>query len=78
MTPPLSAAATSGGLSPTVELLVDPDDTGECVAELGARHDLERGVAVCHPRPGAAPLPVLGEDVLVALGKRPGGPWPRG
>lgn len=23
--------------------------------------------------PGAAPLPVLGADVLVALGKRPGG-----
>jgi hypothetical protein len=73
MTPPLPAATTSSGLSPPVELLVDPDDTGECVAELGARHDLERGVAVCHPRPGAAPLPVLGEDVLVALGKRPGG-----
>lgn len=73
MTTPLSAAVVTSGLSPTVELLIDADDTGECVAELNARHDPERGVAVCHPRSGAAPLPVLGEDVLVALDKRPGG-----
>lgn len=73
MTSPTSAAATSSGLSAAVGVLVDPDDTGECVAELGARHDPDHGVVVCHPRSGAAPLPVLGEDVLVALGKRPGG-----
>lgn len=78
MPPPLPVAAPSGGSLRGVELLVDPDDTGECVAELGARHDLGRGVAVCHPTPGAGASSVLGEDVLVALGKRPGGPAAEG
>jgi len=71
MTRPLHAEATSREPFRAVELLVDADDTAACVAELNARHDLDAGVAVCHPSPGAATLPALGEDVLVALGKRP-------
>lgn len=74
MTQPLHAAATSTDPFRAVELLIDADDTAACVAQLNARHNLAAGVAVCHPSPGAATLPVLGEDVLVALGKRPGGP----
>lgn len=57
-----------------VRVLWDPDDTSECVTALNARHDLDAGVAVCHPSPATSSTAVLGEDVLVALGKRPGGP----
>jgi hypothetical protein len=78
MTTSLTAAALSSGSSRGVEVLIDPDDTGECAAAFGARHDLGQGVVVCHPTPGAATLSVLGEDLLVALGKRPGGPAAEG
>ncbi|MDN5918703.1 MAG: hypothetical protein L0I76_27015 [Pseudonocardia sp.] len=78
MTTPLSAAAPRSDPWRGVEVLVDVDDTAECVAALGARHDLGHGVVVCHPTPGPAGLSVLGEDVLVALGKRPGGPGAEG
>lgn len=57
-----------------VRVLWDPDDTSECVTALDARHDLGVGVVVCHPSPATASTAVLGEDILVALGKRPGGP----
>ncbi|MBW0093821.1 hypothetical protein I4I73_04800 [Pseudonocardia sp. KRD-184] len=78
MTTPLSVAAPRSDLWRGVEVLVDVDDTAECVAALGARHDLGHGVAVCHLTPGPAGLSVLGEDVLVALGKRPSGPAAEG
>lgn len=78
MTTPLSTTAPRSGSWPGVQVLIDADDTAECVAALGARHDLGQGVAVCHPTPGPAGLSVLGEDVLVALGKRPGGPTAEG
>lgn len=78
MTTPLSAAAPRSGSWHGAEVLIDADDTAECVTALGVRHDLSHGVAVCHPTPGSAGLSVLGEDVLVALGKRPGGPAAEG
>lgn len=59
--------------APRVRLLIDPDDSVECVRELCARHDLGRGVVVCHPTPGGGSRAVLAQDVLVSLGKRPGG-----
>ncbi|GAA2547498.1 hypothetical protein [Pseudonocardia hydrocarbonoxydans] len=78
MTTPLATAAPRSGSWHGAEVLIDADDTAECVAALGARHDLSHGVVVCHPTPGPAGLSVLGEDVLVALGKRPGGPAAEG
>jgi hypothetical protein len=57
-----------------VRVLWDPGDTRECVTALNARHDLGAGVVVCHPSPATTSTAVLGEDILVALGKQPGGP----
>jgi hypothetical protein len=73
MTTLLTRAAVGSGPWRAVELLVDADDTGECISEFNARDDLDRGLVVCHLSPGAA-APGLDEDVLVALGKKPGGP----
>ncbi len=39
---------------------------------------VDSGVVVCHPQPGAGARATLGEDLLVALGKRPGGPAAEG
>ncbi|MDQ2708764.1 MAG: hypothetical protein M3Z25_14490 [Actinomycetota bacterium] len=61
-----------------VRVLWDAGDTDECVTALNARHDLGTGVVVCHPSPATTSTAVLGEDILVALGKRPGGPAAEG
>src|SRR5262249_5204909 len=55
-----------------VTVLADPGDSPQAVAELIGRHDLDRGVAVCQPHPGAISPGVLAGDLLVALGKLPG------
>jgi hypothetical protein len=53
-------------------VLADPGDSPQAVAELAGRHDLDHGVAVCQPQPGATSPSVLAGDLLVALGKLPG------
>ena len=55
-----------------VTVLADPGDSPQAVAELAGRHDLDHGVAVCQPQPGATSPSVLAGDLLVALGKLPG------
>lgn len=62
---------SADGDTPVI-VLDNPGDDPGCVSELGRRHDLDRGVVVCLPRPGAGPGAVLAEDLLVALGKLPG------
>jgi hypothetical protein len=69
----LTASATAGSSSGPIRLLVDPADTVDCVRALTARHSVPDGIAVCHPMPGADSRTVLAGEVLVALGKRPGG-----
>ncbi|WP_219419908.1 hypothetical protein [Pseudonocardia nigra] len=54
-----------------MRVLEDPEDPPACVATLTACHDLERGVVVCLPRPETGSRTRRGEDLLVALGKRP-------
>ena len=56
----------------TVTVLADPGDSPQAVAELAGRHDLDHGVAVCQPQPGATSPSVLAGDLLIALGKLPG------
>ena len=56
----------------TVTVLADPGDSPQAAAELAGRHDLDHGVAVCQPQPGATSPSVLAGDLLVALGKLPG------
>jgi hypothetical protein len=53
-------------------VLSDPDDDPRAVAALTGRHDLDRGVAVCQPQPGATSPGALAGDLLIALGKLPG------
>ena len=53
-------------------MLSDPGDSPQAVAELTGRHDLDRGVAVCQPHPGATSPELLAGDLLIALGKLPG------
>ena len=55
--------------TPPVTLLADPDDSPACRATLTARHDLDHGVVVCLPQPGAVSTAALGTDLLVVLGK---------
>ena len=73
---PLASRAAVSGASITV--LTDPDDSPACIDELSAHHDLERGVVVCLPHPGAGARRQLGVDLLIALGKPPGGPAAEG
>lgn len=65
---PAAAASRPGN----VRVLLDPADTVECVRALDACHRPRDGVVVCHPLPNVDRREVLAEDVLVALGKRPG------
>jgi hypothetical protein len=37
-----------------VAVVIDEHDSPECVAALTGRHDLDAGVVVCRPHPGAA------------------------
>ena len=53
-------------------VLSDPGDSPQAVAELTGRHDLDRGVAICQPHPGAISPELLAGDLLIALGKLPG------
>ncbi|MGQ0575843.1 MAG: hypothetical protein ACT4RN_16810 [Pseudonocardia sp.] len=72
----LVAPATLPPLAPTwpaAHVLLDAEDTLACVRELSASHDFDAGVVVCHPGPHNGTDAALAEDVLVALGKRPGG-----
>ena len=55
-----------------VTVLADPGDSPQAVAELAGRHDLDHGVAVCQPQPGATSPSALAGELLVALGKLPG------
>lgn len=59
-------------VAPRVRLLIDPADTVDCVCALAARHRPREGVVVCHPLPDVDNQTVLADDLLVALGKRPG------
>ena len=68
-----TASATAESPSGPIRLLVDPADTVDCVRALTACHSVPGGIAVCHPVPGADSRRVLAGEVLVALGKRPGG-----
>ena len=73
--PAVAAAppATSAAAGPArVTVLSDPGDSPQAVAELAGRHDLDRGVAVCQPHPGATSPELLARDLLVALGKLTG------
>jgi hypothetical protein len=63
---------TATGQAGRGDVLADPGDSPQAVAELAGRHDLDHGVAVCQPQPGAISPGVLAEDLLVALGKLPG------
>lgn len=67
---PPGASAAAGPARVTV--LSDPGDSLQAVAELTGRHDLDRGVAVCQPHPGATSPGLLAGDLLIALGKLPG------
>ena len=67
---PPGASAAAGPARVTV--LSDPGDSPQAVAELTGRHDLDRGVAVCQPHPGATSPELLAGDLLIALGKLPG------
>ena len=67
---PAGASAAAGPARVTV--LSDPGDSPQAVAELTGRHDLDRGVAVCQPHPGATSPELLAGDLLIALGKLPG------
>ena len=67
---PPGAAAAAGAARVTV--LSDPGDSPQAVAELTGRHDLDHGVAVCQPHPGATSPELLAGDLLIALGKLPG------
>jgi len=73
---PAEAAAppsASGAAGPAgVTVLSDPGDSPQAVAGLTGRHDLDRGVAVCQPHPGATSPELLAGDLLIALGKLPG------
>jgi hypothetical protein len=69
-TAPPGASAAAGPARVTV--LSDPGDSPQAVAELTGRHDLDRGVAVCQPHPGATSPELLAGDLLIALGKLPG------
>ena len=77
MTAAPAMAAAPPGASPqarpgAVTVLADPGDSPQAVAELAGRHDLDHGIAVCQPQPGATSPSVLAGDLLVALGKLPG------
>jgi hypothetical protein len=67
---PPGAPAAAGPARVTV--LSDPGDSPQAVAELTGRYDLDRGVAICQPHPGAISPELLAGDLLIALGKLPG------
>lgn len=59
-----------------VRWVVDHDDSLLARTQINDLHDLQRGVIVIHPRPGARRL---GQDMLIALDKDHRGPgWPAG
>jgi hypothetical protein len=76
MVAPAVAAAPPGALAAAgparVTVLSDPGDSPQAIAELTGRHDLDHGIAVCQPQPGATSPELLAGDLLIALGKLPG------
>lgn len=76
--PALTAVRGVGPVVASVTVVDDHDDSPGCVAAFTSRHDLDAGVVVCHPQPGRAACTTLGGDLLVALGKHPGGPAAEG